>query len=186
MKPCPCAAALRSAFLTVGRLDISIGMTSLGAACARIWSTARPQNRRLDHLRVLSRACSIPNDQRIQARRIAQTSRLLETRLDCWIDEGSLGVTPRRIAWPHAIHYRTPDAAALFDHQQRRDVCFLRSAYWKPPFWRGHTMDLLLIFGVPLAVGFAAGYYFRACISGRRRKLAELHSPWPIPPAGRR
>ena len=47
-------------------------------------------------------------------------------------------------------------------------------------------MDLLLIFGVPLAVGFAADYHFRAYISGRRRKLAELHAPWPIPPAGRR
>jgi hypothetical protein len=47
-------------------------------------------------------------------------------------------------------------------------------------------MDLLLIFGVPLAVGFAAGYSFRAHISRRRRNLAQLHSPWPIPPAGRR
>jgi hypothetical protein len=44
------------------------------------------QNRRHDQLRVLSRACSIPSDQSIQARRIAQISRLLETRLDCWID----------------------------------------------------------------------------------------------------
>jgi hypothetical protein len=47
-------------------------------------------------------------------------------------------------------------------------------------------MDLLLIFGIPLAVGFAAGYSFRAYISRRRRKLAQLHSPWPVPPAGRR
>ena len=47
-------------------------------------------------------------------------------------------------------------------------------------------MDLLLILGIPLAVGFAAGYSFRASLSRRRRKLADLHSPWPIPPAGRR
>ena len=47
-------------------------------------------------------------------------------------------------------------------------------------------MDLLLILGIPLAVGFAAGYSFRAYLSRRRRKLAELHSPWPLPPAGRR
>jgi hypothetical protein len=47
-------------------------------------------------------------------------------------------------------------------------------------------MDVLLIFGIPLAVGFAAGYYFRAYISRQRRKLAQLHSPWPIPPIGRR
>ena len=38
-------------------------------------------------------------------------------------------------------------------------------------------MDLLLVFGIPLAVGFAAGYSFRAHISRRRRKLAQLHSP---------
>jgi hypothetical protein len=47
-------------------------------------------------------------------------------------------------------------------------------------------MDMLLIFGIPLAVGFASGYYFRAYISRQRRKLAQLHSPWPIPPIGRR
>ena len=47
-------------------------------------------------------------------------------------------------------------------------------------------MDLLLIFGIPLAIGFAAGYSFRAYISKRRRKLAQLHSPWPVPPAERR
>jgi hypothetical protein len=43
-------------------------------------------------------------------------------------------------------------------------------------------MDHLVpIFGVPLAAGFAAGYSFRAHISERRRKLAELHSPWHTP-----
>jgi hypothetical protein len=41
------------------------------------------------------------------------------------------------------------------------------------------AMDLLLIFGVPLAAGFAAGYSFHAHISRRRRKLAQLHYPWP-------
>jgi len=47
-------------------------------------------------------------------------------------------------------------------------------------------MDLLLILGIPFAVGFAAGYSFRAYISRRRRELAQLHSPWPTGPAGRR
>ena len=42
-------------------------------------------------------------------------------------------------------------------------------------------MDLLLIFGVPLA-GFAAGYSFRAYISRRRRRLAQQHSLWQKPP----
>jgi len=37
-------------------------------------------------------------------------------------------------------------------------------------------LDLLLIFGIPLGVGFAAGYYFRACLSKRRRRLAEQDS----------
>jgi hypothetical protein len=42
-------------------------------------------------------------------------------------------------------------------------------------------MDLLLIFGVPLAAGFAAGYSFRAHISRRRQELFQLHSPWHMP-----
>jgi hypothetical protein len=37
-------------------------------------------------------------------------------------------------------------------------------------------LDLLLIFGIPLGVGFAAGYYFRAHLSGRRRRRAEQYS----------
>jgi len=37
-------------------------------------------------------------------------------------------------------------------------------------------LDLLLIFGIPLGVGFAAGYYFRACLSKRRQRRAEQHS----------
>jgi hypothetical protein len=47
-------------------------------------------------------------------------------------------------------------------------------------------LDLLLIFGIPLAVGFAAGYYFRAYLSKRRRLRAEQHSLWQKPPDERR
>ena len=42
-------------------------------------------------------------------------------------------------------------------------------------------MDLLFIFGTPLAVGFAGGYFFRAYLSRRNRQLARLYAPWPVP-----
>jgi hypothetical protein len=47
-------------------------------------------------------------------------------------------------------------------------------------------LDLLLIFGIPLGVGFAAGYYFRAYLSKRRRRLAQQHSLRQKPPDERR
>ena len=42
--------------------------------------------------------------------------------------------------------------------------------------------DLLLIFGTPLAIGFAAGYAVRAYLSKRHRRLAKEHSLWQVPP----
>ena len=42
-------------------------------------------------------------------------------------------------------------------------------------------MDLLLIFGIPLAVGFAAGYTFRAYLSRQHRQRARRLSPWQTP-----
>src|SRR5262245_61884649 len=47
------------------------------------------------------------------------------------------------------------------------------------------TLELLLVFGIPLAVGFAAGYSLRACISRRRRRLAQQYSLWQKPPDAR-
>jgi hypothetical protein len=45
---------------------------------------------------------------------------------------------------------------------------------------------LLLIFGIPLGVGFAAGYYFRAYLSKRRLRRAQQRSLWQKPPDERR
>jgi hypothetical protein len=88
-----------------GRPGISIGMTLPGADCGQTWLTARPQNRRHDHLRVLSRARSIPSDQGIQARRIAQISRLLNLACVVGVLLGPWRDTRRPSKHlPHAIH----------------------------------------------------------------------------------
>jgi hypothetical protein len=42
-------------------------------------------------------------------------------------------------------------------------------------------MELLVIFGVPLAVGFGVGYAFRAYLSRRKRRLARQFSLWQRP-----
>jgi hypothetical protein len=44
------------------------------------------------------------------------------------------------------------------------------------------TMELLLIFGIPLATGFAAGYSLREYQSRRNRRLARQFSLWQMPP----
>jgi hypothetical protein len=47
-------------------------------------------------------------------------------------------------------------------------------------------MDLLLMLAVLLAVGFVTGYWFRANLSRRNRRIAKLYYPLPVPPYGRR
>jgi hypothetical protein len=50
------------------------------------------------------------------------------------------------------------------------------------PSERGYSIfDLLAIFGIPLAVGFAAGYAFRAYLSRQHRQRARHLSPWQTP-----
>src|SRR5215470_16896550 len=43
----------------------------------------------------------------------------------------------------------------------------------------GSTLELVIIFGIPFAAGFAAGYAVRAYISYRNRQLARRYSPLP-------
>ena len=43
-------------------------------------------------------------------------------------------------------------------------------------------MELWIIFGAPLLVGFLAGYSFRAYQSKRRRTLARQYFLWQMPP----
>src|SRR5262245_13609442 len=46
-----------------------------------------------------------------------------------------------------------------------------------PALGRGSTLELVIIFGIPFAAGFAAGYAVRAYISHRNRQLARRYSP---------
>src|SRR5215470_7614764 len=43
----------------------------------------------------------------------------------------------------------------------------------------GSTLELVIIFGIPFAAGFAAGYAVRAYISYRKRRLARRYSSLP-------
>jgi hypothetical protein len=45
--------------------------------------------------------------------------------------------------------------------------------------------ELLMIFGPPLAVGFAAGFALRAHLSKRKRRLAKKYAWKPVPSAHR-
>src|SRR4029453_15947924 len=57
---------------------------------------------------------------------------------------------------------------------------FRQTTAFGAPSERGDSIFYLLaIFGIPLAVGFAAGYAFRAYLSRRNRRLAQQYSLHP-------